>query len=48
MTTRILLKIYMSEEEKEAVKSYAEKKNTNVSSFVRDLILKEIKYTSTL
>lgn len=48
MSSKILLKVYMSEKEKEAVKKYLEGKEVSVSSFVRELVLKEINYTSTL
>jgi hypothetical protein len=38
----------MSKEEKEAVKEYVKNKQTNVSEYVRELVLREINYTSTL
>lgn len=42
MSSRILLKIYMSKEEKDNVKKYVESKGLNVSAFVRELVLREI------
>lgn len=48
MSSKILLKIYLSKEEKKAVKKYVEAKGLTVSSFVKELVLKEINYTSTL
>lgn len=45
MSSRILLKIYMSKAEKEAVKEYVKAKELTVSEYVRELVLKEINYT---
>lgn len=48
-SNKILMKVYVTKEEKEAVQAYAKKIGAkSASAYVRELVLKEINYTSTL
>lgn len=51
MSSKILVKVYMSQDEKEAVKRFAKSQNKTASSLLRELVLEKAGYqqnTSTL